>query len=354
MSSPVEIALASLERHALDGCGADLAGRERRIQAFTCYLALREKICVELLPLISSRQPFINDHTRTHLLRVLKHIENLLARHFPRAEDGPDIPESREVCWADSMIVLNALVWHDLGNIRGRLGHAKQVHDLFETIAPRLYEDRLAELVKQVAEAHSGTGAIERIIPNSFAAQAFHGEDIHPQFLAALLRFADELDEDSHRIATSDYATMDLVPADAQRFWFFNNVNTSIRVVSHASDFGTNAPWVEIHSRIPQSRFDEGIPNGANATTPAMTEYLRRVLKIEAERRYCNPYLRKAYHHAGVAGIRVSINAHEGPGDRSQDSVINFELSDTLSIDNILQVRSLSSLHPHLSAARHL
>ena len=342
------IDLGSLEKHALDGC-ADLASREKRVQAFTCYLALREKICVELLPLIASKQPYINDHTRTHLYRVLKHIERLLDRHYPHSDDRADITADREVGWADAIILLNALVWHDLGNIRGRQGHAGQ--PLFEAIAPRLYEDRLAELIKQVAEAHSGLGAIERSIPNSYAAQAFHGEDIHPQFLASLLRLADELDEDRHRISAPDYATMDLVPPESQRYWFFNNMNDSIRVTSFASGVGSYAPWVEIHSSLALSRFSEPIATSASESIPAMTEYIRRVLKIEAERKYCNPYLRTAYHHTGVAGIRVIVNTQEPRGNRKHQNVLTLELTDTQTANDLLTAHDLAPLHEHLESA---
>lgn len=348
-AEPGPFRLADLERHALDGCADDLASTERRLQAFTCYLAMREKICNDFLPLIASRQPFINDHTRSHLQRVLRHIEALLQRHFPAQDAMRDIPASREVGWADTMVLLNALVWHDLGNVRGRDGHASEVRQLFEAISDRLYDDKLAALIKDVAEAHSGPDAITRVIPERASITAFRNETVHPHFLAAVLRFADELDEDRERIAGSQYPDLNLVPRANNRYWFFNSVNDSIRVLDRASDVGAYSAWVTVHSSFPSTRFDEPLEVRPGETVPAMTEYLSRLAKIERERRYCNPFLQRAYNHTGVTGIEVTIETRQPGARQSAADVLILRLTDTLSLADALQDPGLAALRPYLA-----
>jgi hypothetical protein len=255
----------------------------------------------------------------------------------------------REISWVDTMVLLNALVWHDLGNIRGREGHANEVHALFKVVSADLYDESVGRWIRDVAEAHSGPGAIERCIPKSSSVVAYHSESVNLRFLAAVLRFADELDEDRERIPTKQYASLDLVPVDSQRYWFFNSVNSSIRIVEEPSTTGVYVPWVEIHSEIPQSDFSKQLPSSSGGVE-ALEEYFFRILKIEQERQYCNPYLRTGYSHAGVGGIRVNLDTRERDSSRTSGNIL-FELSDTSQATALLEDPLLSSLAPYLRKA---
>jgi hypothetical protein len=284
------LALAPLERHAL------LSSRQQRRKVFAAYLAIREKVAVDFLPLINSREPYINDHSREHLARVLANAEGILQHNFPKPSSVlGDIPQDRLITWADTVILLNALAWHDIGNIYGRRQHGKQVRRCLEAIAPQLYDSHLRDYIIEVAEAHSGSDAIRKAIPAVGAVGSYQGENIHPRFLAAVLRFADEIDEDHRRTVPNDWDRLRLIPCGSKRFWYFSTVNSSIKVECRLEEQNVSY-WVRVDSHVPRSEFSRRfVYEFGLRKVRAMTEYLRRLLRIESERQYCNGFLRGAY-----------------------------------------------------------
>jgi hypothetical protein len=346
------LALSPIERHSLR-----LSTADERKKVFTCYLAMREKISTDYLPVISSKIPFINDHTRKHLERVLSHVEEILESNFPRPSSAIlDIPQGRALTWADTLILLNALVWHDIGNMYGRNGHADLVLDCFSAVSGRLYDDRLKDLISQVASAHSGEGAIERHIPDSHAVSTYQGEEVHPQFLAAVLRFADEIDEDSRRIAPNDWQHLKVdVPPENQRYWFFSGVNSSVAVRTVAGAHNL-VQRVDIDSHIPSSEFSREFAfrkkrGGGFVNIKGLTEYFRRLLKLERERTYCNKYLRTAYYHPGVNGVHVRLHTYAVNARPASAPVYEFELSDSQQSDDLLASAHLVPMRAYIRQA---
>jgi hypothetical protein len=338
--------LAPLERHAL------LGSRDVRRKVFAAYLAMREKIAIDFLPIIASRIPYINDHSRGHLERVLSNIEALLEGSFPRPSSPVrEIPAERVITWADTLILLNALVWHDIGNIFGRKGHAEDVHRCLSFLAEHLYDEYLTQYIVQVARAHSGDEAIRKEIPSSHAAGSYRQEDIHLQFLASILRFADEIDEDNRRIHPSEYDKLDLVPRNSQRYWFFCKANGSIRVATEQTERSLQY-WLRVESHISSSDFARRFVTESGNEIAALTEYFRRLFKFEQERVYCNGFMRTAYYHPGVSGIRVHLVTHERDQAPHEARAFQFDLSDTSSSDSLLCEQSLEEIAEYVAQAR--
>jgi len=345
------LGLAPLERHAL--LSARLESREGRRQVFTSYLALREKIAITFLPLVKSAVPYLNDHSRGHLERVLSHIESILVTNFPRRDSAVgDIPSDRVITWADTAILLNALVWHDIGNVYGRDGHAAQAHWFLSAIASHLYDPHLRDYIVQVAEAHSGPKAITEKIPTGQDAISYLGEAVHLRFLAAVLRFADEIDEDYRRAEPHDWDDLHLIPAGSQRFWYFAKCNSSIRVVASA----TERNWsfhVAVDSHVPSSEFDRSF-EAEHGQVRALTEYFRRLLKFERERVYCNQYISPAYYHPGIGGFKVNLRTHEMNQPPHTARTLSFELSDERPIQALIADSNLGLLQPYMTEALQL
>lgn len=339
------LSLAPLERHAL------LDSKEGRRKAFTCYLAMREKIIMDFLPLIASSEPYINDHSKGHFERVLTNIEAILREHFPNAKSQRGIiPEGGLMTWADTVILLNALAWHDIGNIFSRKEHGQRVQACFDTISERLYDSHLGQYVVQVATAHSGDNAIENTIPDSIASTSYGSEDIHLQFLAAVLRFADEIDEDHRRAAPNEWDDLHLIPEASQRFWFFSKVNASVRVLTEAGQ-NSLCHRVIVESHVPASDFERQFVFQGNGNIKAITEYLRRILKFEKERRYCNAFMRKAYYHPGIDSIGVHLVTHSRSDRPANGQAISFTLSDIEDENALLATLTRVGLQDHLKDA---
>ncbi len=341
--------LSPIESHALKETVTSVDDRRK---LFLCYLAMREKISCDYLPFINSAVPHINDHTRKHLRRVLTLIESILSRHFPADSVVRDIPADRLITWPDALILINALVWHDMGNMYGRKGHAKRVHECFQAVSGYMYDEYLTTFIKQVAEAHSGEGAIERIIPSQFSVGTYHQSEVHPQFLAAVLRFADELDEDYRRAIPQEWRHLNIIPRESHRYWYFCERNRSIHVRPIAGEHNLDLV-VNIETHIPQSEFDQQflIEEGKAETTSALAEYFRRIFKIEKERKYCNTFLRRAYYHPGIKGISVGLQTQETNAYLAANNVIRFELNDSFSPKDLLNRPDLSNIRSHIEAA---
>lgn len=338
------LGLAPLERYAL------LGSRDARRKLLTSYLAVREKIAYDFLPLISSKEPYMNDHSRQHIERVLTYIESILEYNFPQPSSPlRDIPADRLLTWADTLILLNALVWHDIGNCYGRKGHAIQVRKCLNDISPYLYDDHLKQYICQVAEAHSGEDAIEKVIPSSHASGSYQGIDIHLQFLAAVLRFADEIDEDHRRSAPDEWQQLNLIPEPNRRFWYFSKVNSSVQIRSKQWQFGLNF-WVFIESHIPRSEFSRKFESNGGQVD-ALTEYCRRLFKIEKERMYCNKYI-KTFYHPGIRGIRIRLMTHERNEPPTAGKSFDFELSESLSIDDLISNPGLKEIIDYIVEAQ--
>lgn len=338
------LGLAPLERYAI------LNSKDARRKLLTSYLAVREKIAYDFLPLIYSKEPYMNDHSRQHIERVLAHIEAILEYNFPQPSSHiKDIPADRLLTWADTLILLNALVWHDIGNIYGRKGHAEQVRKCLNDISPYLYDNHLKQYICQVAEAHSGEDAIEKVIPSSHAAGSYQGTDIHLQYLAAILRFADEIDEDHRRATPDEWQNLDLIPGPKRRFWYFSKINSSIQVRSEQWKFGLNF-WVYIESHLPQSEFSMKLEHDAGEI-PALTEYFRRLFKIDKERIYCNKYI-KTFYHPGIRGIRIRIGTHERNAPPTSGQPLEFKLSEDRPIDSLISNPALSYIKDYIAEAK--
>jgi hypothetical protein len=202
-----------------------------------------------------------------------------------------------------------------------------------------------------VAEAHSGDGAIENIIPSSHAAGSYQGTDIHLQFLAAVLRFADELDEDHRRAAPDEWQQLDLIPAAKRRFWYFCKANSSIQVRSESWRFGLNF-WANIESHIPRSEFSMRF-EAEGGQISALAEYFRRLLKIEKERVYCNEYI-KTFYHPGIRGLRIRLMTHERSDSPTAGKSFDFELSEDRKVQDLFSNPSLSEIRQYITEAKTL
>lgn len=339
------LSLTPLEKYAL------FSSRQQRRKLVTSYLAAREKVADDFLPLISSKVPYMNDHSRTHIERVLYHIESLLELHFPQPEGIiTEIPADRLLTWADTLILLNALIWHDIGNMYHREGHAELVRKCLDVISPYfLYDEHLKQYICQVAEAHSGQNGIEMIIPDSHASDSYQGTDIHLQFLAAVLRIADEIDEDHRRAKPNEWDSLELVPEENRRFWYFSKANSSIQINNEQGNIGF-VSWICIESYIPKSEFEMKFVTN-EGEIDALTEYFRRIHKIEAERSTCNKYL-NTFYHPGIEGIRIRLLTHEKGESPTASQSFEFEISDTFGFDEMISSGQYVDIQEHIAKAK--
>lgn len=137
---------------------------------------------------------FLTDHGPTHIQTVIERAGALLA--YPEDEYPQLTPY-------EVYLLLMAAHFHDVGNIFGRVGHEQNLAPIMEHLNGLVGAEMVErQAIMRIARAHGGNidgnkdtiNALPRMDP-------VVGQDVRYQSLAAILRLADELSDDSRRAA---------------------------------------------------------------------------------------------------------------------------------------------------------
>jgi hypothetical protein len=128
----------------------------------------------------------LTDHGPEHVKTVIRRASQLVAA--PNCTISP----------YEAYILLVAIHFHDVGNIYGREGHELRSKEIFKELGEMATTDHIEKYyIHKIAQAHGGTpiDKIEQLQP----AESILNFPVRIRFLAALLKFADELADDSSR-----------------------------------------------------------------------------------------------------------------------------------------------------------
>jgi hypothetical protein len=214
---------------------------------------------------------FLTDHGPRHISTVIRRAGDLL-RH-PHGS-YPNL-KPYEV-----YLLLVAAHLHDVGNIYGREGHETKLADIITHLNSLLGTDSVERrAVAKIASAHGGKrNGSKDTIDELPSIDGLLGEDVRYQALAALLRFADELSDDSHR-AASTLAALGVIPRESE--------------VYHAYAAALHTVQVRPEERVVLLRFqflkrDATRTYGKrNENVYLLDEIYKRTLKMHFERQYC-------------------------------------------------------------------
>jgi hypothetical protein len=200
-------------------------------------------------------------------------------------------------------------LWHDIGNIYGqRAEHGKNIKNIFNPVKDFLYDEYCAEWIVKITEAHSGEDTIDSSIDRRTV--LLQNTILYPQFLAALLRITDEIEEDSRRV---EGRMISIIPKQHEAYWKFCIMNQSI---IPCYDYRTYGNRTETSLRIKISaKFDKNeiwADWGKNSgNVKGIEEYIGRIQKINDERKYCNQFLTLALYFHMIDGIDLCINIYD-------------------------------------------
>lgn len=166
------------------------------------------------------------DHTIGHSDRVIEQLSDLIERAL--SENNFSLSEA--------YILLAAAYLHDLGmqdekSGEGNLEQIREHHSQFSQIRilkyleqynssvfrDQLFPSGLGEIVGLVAEAHRGK--VENLKKDDYQTFRHAKEQVRPRLLAALLRFADELDTDFRR-APLEQIKLSVIPPESLFHWY--------------------------------------------------------------------------------------------------------------------------------------
>ena len=254
--------------------GYDLPKPNNRVDYLGQFIGLDDYLKQDLHEYVNtgaavSDSLWLTDHGANHVARVIQRIDDLTF-NGNRCVLSP----------YETYLVLVAAQFHDVGNLFGRDEHEKGARDIMFDLDDRLVgRDTLEKrMICDIAEAHGGrTRAGDR---DTIGALAY---DRWVKKLAAILRFADELAEDSTRTSrvvlraieeTSDRPNVFHLYADRLREVAVDHENSSVRLT------------FELLKEHLKERC-----GGRESETYLLDEILGRTLKAHREQVYCGRFM---------------------------------------------------------------
>lgn len=214
---------------------------------------------------------YLNNHGPGHIEKVIKKASNML--------------NSAECTMSpyEGYILLAAIQFHDVGNIYGRQEHEKKCKGIMESLGSSLGQDRPEKnAIAKIAAAHGGCndgdedtiGRLERKHP-------LLGEYVRKQYLAAILRLADELSDDRTRAARF-LMNEGRIPPSSEIYHEYSNSLHTVMV---------DREEILLRFEIDRTRAIRKFKKG-NGKEYLLDEIYERTLKMHRERMYCMRFLK--------------------------------------------------------------
>jgi len=226
---------------------------------------------------------YLNNHGPGHVDKVIKMASNLLSN------------SESDVSPYEGYILLAAIQFHDVGNIYGREEHEKKCKRIMNRLGQLVGEDRPEKnAITKIAAAHSGCNDGNRDTIAVLEKNHFLFEQIvRKQYLAAVLRFADELADDRTR-ASRFMLEEGKIPAWSVIYHTYSNCLHTVMV--HGEEVILK---FEINRSDAMKKFAK-----SNRRVYLLDEIYERTLKMHCERTYCMRFLKP---DIDIKRIRVSI-----------------------------------------------
>ncbi len=294
---------------------------------FSTYSLVKSRLEKSYFPYLRDVQPFKTDHGIGHVDRILEKFSHFLNPHLPVSGN----PRERIIDLENLNLLMHAVLWHDLGNLFGRIDHPQNIKKVFNGVKSFLYEPPHQEWILKVAEGHSGAESIERKIEDTPI--TIYDYTIYPRFLSALLRISDEIDEDQRRVESRVFSN---APRECEAYWKFCLFTESIIPVYRMDSLGNVDLDIQIRCKMGGKDIKgEWGKNGSMVT--AINEYISRVNKINEERIYCNKFLQQysALYFRKIEKIRTEITIISDENEIADR--ISFDFTDDRKKDDFFE-----------------
>jgi hypothetical protein len=224
------------------------------------------------------------DHGERHINSVIETASRLLARQ-PEGKNKDDEAMSS----LDLFLVLTAILWHDVGNVVKRSGHAEQIPEMAEKIKGVFPNVAVRRVAEDIARAHSGKEGLKIPRADETCSVEHRSITVYPRSMAAVVRLADEVSENQTRISAE---LLPQVPPESLIFWEYANcISSSVPDLSRERVVVTyDIPANKVRARYQYAEFPA---RAADDGTISLIQYIVcRLEKMNNERVYCLPYMR--------------------------------------------------------------
>lgn len=199
-------------------------------------------------------------------------------------------------------LLLMAIYVHDVGNLGGREKHEKNIASMVEQLAIPLSDETVErKAIIEIAQAHGGTinGTNKDTIGQLARTDTVMGRCVRKQALAAVLRFADELADDSTR-SRRILKKLGALPKHSEVYHYYADALHSVDV--RRSEHAVYLHFL-FHSQEAISEFGKE----KSQTVYLLDEIYSRTLKVYRECEYC---MRYTFGLVWIDTISVKIEIH--------------------------------------------
>lgn len=230
-------------------------------------------------------------HDTEHVGRVRQVAANLVSQS-----------DSIDLTPFELTLLLIAVYLHDIGNVLGRSGHERQIHQVLTKAGTPLTIDTIEyATAKQIAGVHGGIVAGSKDTISTLPERtAVSGENVRPRLLAAILRLADELADDPARANRVQLAAETLPPGS---------------VVYHVVAAGLHSQMPDVATREITLKFTFSDPGlfkkklgKGTGKVHLLDEIFARSMKVFEEARYCSRFMRP---YLEFERVKVDIMIHD-------------------------------------------
>jgi hypothetical protein len=273
------------------------------------YNALEDFLKKDVHPLVALGPAvqagiFLNDHGPAHVGTVISRASDLVKA------------ETCTLTAYEVYILLAAIQLHDIGNILGRGGHESRVRHLHGRLEGLLGDDSAEKrVVRGIAEAHGGNSHGDKDTIRSLVEEPLRNQHVRARFLAGILRFADELADDSQRVSIFAIEN-DAIPDSSRLFHKYSASLDSVIV-------DTKGKAIRLHYNLTKEDAEEEFSRG-DANLYLIEEILNRTMKMHQERSYCMRFLSPIQ----IDSINIKINIYESSKSPERLFSIGYRLED--------------------------
>ena len=259
---------------------------------FGQYTSARQILLDDVLNEIRGAEPDLTDHGPDHIGNVLDNVERLL-------------PAEENYFSAIELYILGlSVLFHDVGNIDGRIDHNKRIGKFYDLARPGEPERNGFEkrLVVSASQAHTGKNqhgsrdTLADVIENAH----YVGDPVRLREIGAVIRFADELAEGRQRTSLYLQAEGRYDPASA-----IHHRYASVTDVAIDRDFGRIALTYYVVL--------ENLGTGREGQLSSLAELLNymnsRIAKLDEERKYARFYSDLLYPFRNTS-VQIDIVEH--------------------------------------------
>jgi hypothetical protein len=200
----------------MDGLGIERSlervSRELAEPFYAKYTVLKNRLLTQDYEYWATGFPGGNNHGRSHIERDLEYLDRLL---------GEDVLSEELLTPYELFLSMMSILYHDVGILGGRKGHADTSGFYLKAEANEyIIDESDRDIIRAAAVSHPSSKEIENECKRFEQVEHIGRHKVRPRTVAALVRLADELDEDFRRADPVVYRRL-AIEEESRFFWEF-------------------------------------------------------------------------------------------------------------------------------------